>query len=58
MCSSLLEELNDEGRTIVLITHERDIALIVRRAGRCEIRDGADLAARQRPRRPAAEVTS
>jgi len=36
---SLLEQLNHEGRTIVLITHERDIA---ETAGRIvEIRDGA-----------------
>ena len=34
----MLQELNREGRTIVLITHERDIA---DRAGRIiEIRDG------------------
>jgi putative ABC transport system ATP-binding protein len=36
---SLLEQLNHEGRTIVLITHERDIAETASRI--VEIRDGA-----------------
>jgi putative ABC transport system ATP-binding protein len=44
----LLRELNDQGRTVVLITHERDIAAFARRVVR--LKDGLVVEDRAQPR--------
>jgi putative ABC transport system ATP-binding protein len=51
----LLAELNGEGRTIVIITHERDIAALARRI--VTMRDGKIEAADESGARPARDLT-
>jgi putative ABC transport system ATP-binding protein len=52
----LLAELNGEGRTIVIITHERDIAALARRI--VSMRDGEIEAADEPGTRPARDLTT